>query len=235
MRRFVHALLFAVLVSGIAAACGGTNDPQPTAASGNVAQVSQTTATSETSGNTSDYGGQTKVEKQWSSPPAMQLEQGKDYQAVLHTSKGDMTVDLFEAESPITVNNFVFLAQQGFYTNVPFHRIIKGFMIQTGDPTGTGTGSPGYRFNDEKVTREYLRGTLAMANSGRNTNGSQFFVMHEDYPLQKNYTIFGIVTDGFDTLDAIANTPVHANPRGGGEQSVPDEPVTLESVDIITK
>jgi cyclophilin family peptidyl-prolyl cis-trans isomerase len=165
----------------------------------------------------------------------MQLENGKDYQAVLHTSKGDMTVDLFETEAPKTVNNFVFLAEQGFYTNVPFHRIIKGFMVQTGDPTGTGTGSPGYRFNDEPVTRGYTRGTVAMANSGPNTNGSQFFIMHADNPLPKNYTIFGQVTDGLDTLDAIANTPVHPNPAARGEMSVPDEPVTLESVEIVTK
>ncbi|HCG29273.1 MAG TPA: peptidylprolyl isomerase, partial [Chloroflexi bacterium] len=82
--------------------------------------------------------------------------------------------------APKTVNNFVFLAKQGYYTNVPFHRIIKGFMIQTGDPTGTGAGGPGYRFADEPVTRDYVRGTVAMANAGPNTNGSQFFIMHQD-------------------------------------------------------
>jgi cyclophilin family peptidyl-prolyl cis-trans isomerase len=168
---------------------------------------------------------------QWSSPPEMQLENGKSYSAVLHTNKGDVTVDLFEGDAPNTVNNFVFLAQQGYFTNVPFHRVIKGFMIQGGDPTGTGRGGPGYRFNDEKVTRDYLRGTLAMANAGPNTNGSQFFIMHQDYQLPKNYTIFGIVTDGIDVVDAIAEVPTRMS--AGGERSAPNDPVTLESVDIV--
>ncbi|HAX25277.1 MAG TPA: peptidylprolyl isomerase [Chloroflexi bacterium] len=163
----------------------------------------------------------------------MQLEEGKDYQAILHTNKGDMTVDLLESDAPKTVNNFVFLAKQGYYTNVPFHRIIKGFMIQTGDPTGTGAGGPGYRFADEPVTRDYVRGTVAMANAGPNTNGSQFFIMHQDNPLPKNYTIFGELIDGFDTLDAIANAPV--GPSRSGEMSTPKEPLTLESVEIVTK
>ena len=171
--------------------------------------------------------------KQWSSPPAMQLESGKDYQAVLHTNKGDMTIDLFESEAPNTVNNFVFLAEQGYYSDVPFHRVIKSFMVQTGDPTGTGAGGPGYKFADETVTRDYVRGTVAMANAGPNTNGSQFFIMHQDNPLPKNYTIFGVLTDGFDTLDAIANTPV--GPSGRGEMSVPQEPLVLTGVEIVTK
>jgi cyclophilin family peptidyl-prolyl cis-trans isomerase len=167
---------------------------------------------------------------QWTTPPEMQLEQGKDYRATIHTSMGDIVVDLFETETPITVNNFVFLAQQGFYTNVPFHRIMKGFMIQTGDPTGTGAGGPGYRFEDEPVQRDYVKGTLAMANAGPNTNGSQFFITHADAGLPKNYTIFGEVTEGMDVVDAIASVPVSASARG--EPSVPNEPVTLESVEI---
>lgn len=170
---------------------------------------------------------------QWTSPPAMQLEDGKDYQAILHTNKGDMTIDLLEGEAPKTVNNFVFLAGQGFYTNVPFHRVIKGFMIQTGDPTGTGAGGPGYRFADEPVTRDYVRGTVAMANAGPNTNGSQFFIMHQDNPLPKNYTIFGELIDGDATLDAIATAPV--GPSRSGEASAPKEPLVLESVEIVTK
>jgi cyclophilin family peptidyl-prolyl cis-trans isomerase len=170
--------------------------------------------------------------KEWKSPPAMQLEDGTSYSAVLHTNKGDITVELFASETPKTVNNFVFLASEGYFTNVPFHRVIKGFMIQGGDPTGTGRGGPGYRFEDEPVTRDYLRGTLAMANAGPNTNGSQFFIMHADYPLPKNYTIFGKVTEGIDVVDAIANVPTR--PGGGGERSTPTEAVTLESVDIVT-
>ncbi len=166
----------------------------------------------------------------------MELTPGATYQATLHTNKGDIVIDLFASEDPITVNNFVFLANQGFYTNVPFHRVIKGFMIQTGDPTGTGRGGPGYRFQDEKVTRDYTRGTVAMANAGKNTNGSQFFIVHGDLSgkLPPNYTIFGQVSEGMDVVDAIANVPVKLNDMGT-EQSVPTEPVTIESVDISTQ
>jgi peptidylprolyl isomerase len=164
----------------------------------------------------------------------MMLEQGKDYGAVLHTNKGDIVVDLDENGAPKTVNNFVFLANEDYYTNVPFHRIISGFMIQTGDPTGTGSGGPGYRFADEPITKDYERGTLAMANAGPNTNGSQFFICHDDLTakgqLQKNYTIFGKVVEGMDVVDAIAAVPVKPNARG--ENSVPTEPVTIESVEI---
>ncbi len=173
--------------------------------------------------------------KQYSAPPAMTIDVNKSYSAVLHTTMGDMKIDFFPKEAPKTVNNFVFLARQGFYNDVKFHRIIKGFMVQTGDPTGTGGGGPGYRFADEPVTRDYKRGIVAMANAGPNTNGSQFFIMHADYPLQKNYTIFGQVTDkaGLDTLDKIASVPVRASPSG--EQSVPTQDVRIKSVDVTEK
>src|SRR6266851_2018320 len=121
------------------------------------------------------------------------------------------------------------LARRGFYDGVPFHRIIQGFMVQTGDPTGTGTGGPGYRFNDEPVKRQYLRGTLAMANAGPNTNGSQFFIIHKDYPLPPNYSIFGQLTDGLDTLDKIATTPTGP---GKGGQDTPKTTVTINSISI---
>src|SRR6185369_12057688 len=142
----------------------------------------------------------------------------KKYTAVIETTKGTMTAELYPQDAPITVNNFVFLARQGFFENIKFHRIITGFMVQTGDPQGTGMGGPGYSFQDEKVTRDYTRGTLAMANSGPDTNGSQFFIMHADNPLPKQYTIFGKLTDGLDTLDKIANTPVTADARGEKSQ-----------------
>ena len=173
--------------------------------------------------------------KQWSSPPAMTIDPNKSYTAILHTTLGDMRIELFPKDAPITVNNFIFLSRQGFYDNVKFHRIIKGFMVQTGDPTGTGAGGPGYRFDDEPVTRNYTRGTVAMANAGPNTNGSQFFIMQADYPLPKNYTIFGQVTDAdsLATLDKIANTPVTTSPTG--EKSVPTEDIRITSVDIQEK
>ncbi len=169
--------------------------------------------------------------KQWSSAPPMTIDTSKQYTAVIHTTKGDITVQLFADEAPMTVNNFVFLAREDFYDNVPFHRIIKDFMIQTGDgQRGNGTGGPGYEFRDEPVRRDYERGIVAMANRGPNTNGSQFFIMHGNRPLPKNYTIFGRVTDGMSTVDAIANTPVRPSPQG--EQSVPTEDVRITHVDI---
>ncbi len=176
------------------------------------------------------------MSKQYSSPPPMQIDPNKTYLATLHTTMGDTQSELFAKEAPKTVNNFVFLAREGFYNNVKFHRIIKGFMVQTGDPTGTGAGSPGYRFDDEPVTRNYVRGTLAMANSGRNTNGSQFFIVHADYPLPKNYTIFGQVTGKVDleVLDKIAGVPVRPDPRSG-ENSVPTQDVLITGVDITEK
>jgi peptidylprolyl isomerase len=169
--------------------------------------------------------------KQWSSPPPMTIDPAKQYTAIIHTTKGDITVQLFADETPQTVNNFAFLAREDFYDNAPFHRIIKDFMIQTGDgQRGNGTGGPGYQFNDEPIKRDYERGIVAMANRGPNTNGSQFFIMHGNRPLPKNYTIFGRVTDGMDVVDAIANTPVRPSPQG--EQSVPTEDVRITHVDI---
>ena len=168
--------------------------------------------------------------KQYSAPPAMTIDPGQKITATMHTSGGDIVFDLFASEAPKTVNNFVFLAREGFYDGVIFHRIIKGFMIQGGDPTGTGTGGPGYRFEDEPVTRDYVPGTLAMANSGPDTNGSQFFVMHEQGGLPKNYTIFGIVVQGMEMVDALANTPVTTS--NTGEPSKPIEAPVIDGIDI---
>jgi cyclophilin family peptidyl-prolyl cis-trans isomerase len=175
--------------------------------------------------------------KTFSSPPTMAIEATKNYTATLETTDGMMKINLFVKENPITVNNFVFLANQGFYDHTIFHRIIKGFMIQGGDPLGNGTGSPGYKFADEKITRDYKRGTIAMANSGANTNGSQFFIMHADYPLPKNYVIFGEIdpadSTSLTTLDAIANTSVIDN--GMGETSKPTTLVSVKKVTIEVK
>lgn len=230
IKNRLAGLLLAVLLLSIVVACGeddAIEDPTP----GNAAASATGTVEPATEPADSEVEGQEAM--QWDSPPAMQLEQGKDYSATIHTNKGDIVIDLFEDEVPVTVNNFVFLAEQGFYANVPFHRVISGFMIQTGDPTGTGAGGPGYRFEDEPVTRDYEQGTVAMANAGPNTNGSQFFIMHAANPLPKNYTIFGQVTSGQDVVDALATTPVSANARG--ERSVPNEPLVMESVEISAK
>lgn len=171
---------------------------------------------------------------QWPNPPAMTIDQTKMYNATIKTTSGDFVAQLFPKESPLAVNNFVFLARQGFYDGVKFHRIVKGFVIQGGDQTGTGSGGPGYRFADEKVTRDYVSGTLAMANSGPNTNGSQFFVCLANLPsLPKNYTIIGIVTSGLNVVTSIGNTPVTGAP--GGEMSLPVMDVRIVNVTIEEK
>ena len=149
-------------------------------------------------------------EKVYSSMPEMIIDQNKSYTAVIQTSMGDLTVEFFTDTAPITVNNFVSLSNDGYYDNIIFHRVISGFMIQGGDPSGTGHGEygkfPGYTFEDELNNQQpYEKGILAMANAGPNTNGSQFFIMHVDYPLPYQYTIFGKVTDGLDVIDTIAS------------------------------
>jgi cyclophilin family peptidyl-prolyl cis-trans isomerase len=155
----------------------------------------------------------------------------KSYTAVLKTTEGDITIELAKNATPKTVNNFVTLAQKNFYDNTIFHRVLDGFMIQGGDPEGTGRGGPGYRFDDEPFQGEYSRGTIAMANAGPNTNGSQFFIMHKDYPLPKNYVIFGKVISGIEVVDAIATADVTTSESG--EPSKPVNPVKIVSVEII--
>ena len=166
---------------------------------------------------------------QWREPPSRIIDPEASYSAVINTSAGAITVELLTGDAPATVNNFVFLAREGFYDGVIFHRTIPGFMIQGGDPTGTGGGGPGYRFADETVQRPYTRGVMAMANAGPNTNGSQFFLMHADYPLPPAYTIFGQAVSGLETIDAIATAPT----KPGGEGSSPVTPAVIQSVEII--
>lgn len=166
--------------------------------------------------------------------PFAMIDKSKKYQAVVETTAGKMTIDLYADKTPITVSNFVSLAKKGFYKDTIFHRVISGFMIQGGDPKGDGTGNPGYRFDDEAITLDYKRGIIAMANSGPNTNGSQFFIMHADYPLPKNYVIFGQVVEGIDTVDRIATAPVKVNPYTG-ENSTPVTPEKINSVVIEEK
>ena len=169
--------------------------------------------------------------RQYSSPPPDTIDRSKTYTATIDTSAGAMTLELHASEAPLTVNNFVHLARDGFYEDCQFHRVIRDFMIQGGCPRGDGTGGPGYRFQDEPVTRSYVKGTLAMANAGPNTNGSQFFIVHgADVGLPPNYTIFGMLTGGEDVLDTLANSPV-ARSRGG-EQSSPAERLVINNITI---
>ena len=147
------------------------------------------------------------MSKQWDSPPEMQIDTKSDYKVSMETSKGLIEIELYASAAPKTVNNFVFLTQEGFYDGVSFHRVIADFVIQGGDPTGTGTGGPGYRFEDEfdGNPHQHERGSLSMANAGPGTNGSQFFICHSPQPhLDGRHTVFGKVTEGLDVVDSIA-------------------------------
>jgi cyclophilin family peptidyl-prolyl cis-trans isomerase len=175
------------------------------------------------------------VKKTYSAPPPMTIDQNKEYTANVKTNFGDIVIQLLPKEAPLAVNSFVFLAREGFYDGIIFHRVIRNFMIQTGDPKGTGAGGPGYKFNDElPTTRNYIKGTLAMANAGPNTNGSQFFITLVDctYKLAKNYTIFGKVTSGQDVVDKIGSVPVKV---ANGESSSPSVDVHIDTVTITEK
>ncbi len=144
--------------------------------------------------------------KQWSSPPAMDIDPQKTYRAVMETSRGTIELELYAQFAPRTVNNFVFLARQGFYNGLTFHRVIRNFMIQGGDPTGTGRGGPGYKFEDEFVGNplQHETGVISMANAGKDTNGSQFFITHGPQPhLNGKHTVFGKVIHGQDVVNAI--------------------------------
>jgi peptidyl-prolyl cis-trans isomerase B (cyclophilin B) len=144
--------------------------------------------------------------KQWDAPPSMQIDESKNYAVKLVTNRGTIELELYPQHAPNTVNNFVFLAGQGYYDGVKFHRVIADFMVQSGDPTGTGRGGPGYKFADELKSNplKHERGVISMANAGPNTNGSQFFITHLPTPhLNGKHTVFGKVTKGQDVVDAI--------------------------------
>src|SRR6478609_7172355 len=144
--------------------------------------------------------------KQYNAPPQMSIDPSKSYTATIDTSRGTIVCELFAADAPKTVNNFVFLAREGFYDGTNFHRVIADFMVQGGDPTGTGRGGPGYRFEDEvrNNPNTHARGVLSMANAGPNTNGSQFFITHVETPwLNGKHTVYGRVLSGLDVVDSI--------------------------------
>ncbi len=168
--------------------------------------------------------------KQYSKAPDMQIDPAKQYTAIMHTDKGDIQIELFAAQAPRTVNNFVFLAREGFYNGTTFHRVIGGFMAQGGDPTGTGTGGPGYRFPDEPgalALKHEGKGILSMANAGRDTNGSQFFITYGPTPhLNGKHAVFGRVVSGMNVAESIRE-------RDPGRDRQPGD--RLISVDIIER
>lgn len=165
--------------------------------------------------------------------PQQVLQDGVNYTAKIKTNMGDIEIDLLEKETPIAVNNFIFLAKENFFNGVIFHRVVKGFVIQGGDPTGTGTGGPGYTFQDEVNKRKYTKYSVGMANSGPNSNGSQFFIVtgtiqegNLDALNSGQYTLFGEVKNGKNIVDAIEKVSVDSNDK-------PSNPVIIQSVEII--
>jgi cyclophilin family peptidyl-prolyl cis-trans isomerase len=190
---------------------------------------SSTTSSTEASNSSSVESGTSIKTITQKAEVILKTEAKKNNMVKIETNYGDIVIEMYNADAPKTVNNFVTLAQKGFYNNLTFHRIIKGFMIQGGDPNGNGTGGPGYQFEDELNSNTesyktgYKKGVVAMANAGPNTNGSQFFIMHEDYPLPHAYTIFGHVVSGLDVVDKIANVQTGANDK-------PVSPVVMKSV-----
>jgi len=165
--------------------------------------------------------------KQWTTPPAMQIDPKKQYKAHMETDKGTMVIELFADKTPMTVNNFVFLSREGYYDGVIFHRVIDNFMVQGGDPTGTGRGGPGYKFGDEfnSSLKHDKQGILSMANAGPGTNGSQFFITHGPTPhLNGKHTVFGQVVEGLDVLMSIPA-------RAAGNVNAPAEKISLVTIE----
>ena len=147
--------------------------------------------------------------KTYSEPPPMVIDTSKQYTAIIEIEKGNLVLELFARDVPITVNNFVFLASEGFYDGTTFHRVIAGFMAQGGDPTGTGMGGPGYKFDDEFTEHTHVAGALSMANSGANTNGSQFFITFTpQHGLDGKHSVFGQLIEGMDILEKLENGDV---------------------------
>jgi cyclophilin family peptidyl-prolyl cis-trans isomerase len=158
---------------------------------------------------------------QWDSPPEMMIDTSKKYTAIIETEKGNLVIELFAKDVPVTVNNFVFLAREGYYDGTTFHRVLPDFMAQGGDPTGTGSGGPGYRFEDEFTSHTHVAGTISMANSGANTNGSQFFITYEPTPwLDGKHSVFGQLLEGMDVLKSLTPRDPSQNPQFEGDKII---------------
>ena len=159
--------------------------------------------------------------KTYSEPPSMVIDTTKKYTAVIETEKGNLVLELFAGDVPRTVNNFVFLSREGYYDGSTFHRVIPGFMAQGGDPTGTGRGNPGYRFDDEFTDHTHVAGALSMANAGPNTNGSQFFITFApQHGLDGKHTVFGQLVEGVDVLERLTPRDPNQNPQFEGERVI---------------
>lgn len=233
MKRFMLSVFSLLMTAALVSGCGSSSQgsqQQPT--------TPEATKPTEQPSKVPPPTQETVAGKKYDKPPAMQIDPKKSYTATFSTTLGDFTVELFAKDAPKTVNNFVFLSKDKFYDNVVFHRVIKSFMIQTGDPTGTGMGGPGYTFEDELNNgHTYETGVVAMANAGPNTNGSQFFIgTGDDVKNLKNspdYTIFGKVVKGMDVVGKIAGVEVKASQMG--EVSAPVNPPKIKSITIQEK
>ncbi len=223
--RFAGMIAALALVA-LLAACGAGPEPTPT---------SRVTPTATRSASGAAGAVATSQTKRYSAPPPMTIDTNKGYTALIKTNKGDIRVELNAKDAPMTVNNFVFLAREGFYNGTTFHRVIPGFMIQGGDPQGDGRGGPGYRFNDEAPKTGYEIGSIAMANSGANTNGSQFFICEGQQctGLERKYNHFGKVVEGQEVVSRIANVPRTLG--ADGNQSKPTEDVRINTIEIIER
>lgn len=232
-RKAVPLALSTILATGLLAGCGSTQPGKSAPDQGGQGQPQQGQAPQNQLPPTASKNNKYKE------APKMTIDPNKSYTALLHTSKGDIKIELYAKDAPKTVNNFVFLARDKFYDGIRFHRIMKGFMIQTGDPLGNGTGGPGYTIEDELPPKHpYEPGVVAMAKTPRpNSGGSQFFIGNGDgvRGLQQSpdYTVFGKVIGGMDVVQAISSVPVALSPSG--EMSIPKEEVTIQSVAIEEK
>ncbi len=234
MRVLILAILTAAASLLTAACILGTPPPAPTEVPEGAPQAQSGTeaatpaATMAPTSTPQAFIVQGRTIKQYAGPPLITIDPNAGYRAVFHTNTGSFTVELFASQAPVTVNNFIFLAREGFYDGVIFHRVIQDFMIQGGDPTGAGQGGPGYQFQDEIVPELGFSepGVMAMANAGPHTNGSQFFITVAETPhLNGQHTIFGRVVSGQDVVDTISTA-------GTGALSRPLAPVVIQSIDV---
>jgi cyclophilin family peptidyl-prolyl cis-trans isomerase len=231
-RKLYLPVMILLLGASLLGACGKADKPQ--AASPTASPVESSTASPAVSPEVSPAGNSLT----WSAPPEMAIDPSKQYEAVFETSEGSFTLELFAADAPGTVNNFVFLSRQHYYDGVTFHRIIETFMIQGGDPTGKGSGGPGYTIKDElNGPHKYEPGIVAMANSGPDSGGSQFFICTGEDSRNLNsypdYAIFGKVSSGMDIVTKIAKAPVVMNPGSPDRSpSKPEQPIVINSIEI---
>jgi cyclophilin family peptidyl-prolyl cis-trans isomerase len=206
-RLFIGIML--ILATLLAASCGGT-EPEPTTPA------------------LTPEPAVTPKSKTYDAPPPMTIDTSKKYTAIMETEKGTLVLELFAKDVPKTVNNFVFLANEGFYDGTTFHRVFLGFMAQGGDPTGTGSGGPGYRFEDEFTEHSHVAGALSMANAGADTNGSQFFITYTPQPhLDGHHSVFGQLVEGMDVLESLTPRDPSQNPQFEGDRIISVE-IVLE-------